>query len=75
MTVLHMYALLRIRWSIHGDSVIFFFIIIKLNSIVLQISLQHKYNIDVLTVNIEFMWLGMKRMEKLAIARFCFSIV
>jgi hypothetical protein len=30
-----------------------------------QILLQDKYNIGVLTVNIEFMWLGTKRMEKL----------
>jgi hypothetical protein len=28
----------------------------------LQILLQDKYNIGVLTVNIEFMWLGLKRM-------------
>jgi len=33
----------------------------------LQILLQDKYNIFVLTVNIEFMWLGTKRMERLAI--------
>jgi hypothetical protein len=28
--------------------------------------MQDKYNIVVLTVNIEFMWFGTKRMEKLA---------
>jgi hypothetical protein len=27
--------------------------------------LQDKYNIGVLTVNIEFMWLGTKRVERL----------
>jgi hypothetical protein len=32
----------------------------------LQIVLQDKYNIGVLTVNIEFMWLGMKGMERFA---------
>jgi hypothetical protein len=36
---------------------------------VLQILLQDKYNIGVLTVNIEFMWLGTKRMENLSKAR------
>ena len=46
-----------------------FIIIIKLNKKHLQILLQDKYNIDVLTVNIEFMWLGMKRMEILAKVR------
>jgi len=35
----------------------------------LQILLQDKYNIGVLTVNIEFMWLGTKRMERLTKAR------
>jgi len=35
----------------------------------LQILLQDKYNIGVLTVNIEYMWLGTKRMERLAKAR------
>ena len=44
-----------------------FFLIIKLNNIFfLQILLQDKYNIGVLTVNIEFMLLGMKWMERLA---------
>jgi hypothetical protein len=39
----------------------FFIIIIKLNDIFFwQILLQDKYNIGVLTVNIEFMWLGTK---------------
>jgi hypothetical protein len=48
-----------------GVSVIFF--IIKLNKLfVLQILLQDKYNIGVLTVNIEFMWLDTKRLERLA---------
>jgi hypothetical protein len=48
-----------------GVSVIFF--IIKLNNFfVLQILLQDKYNIGVLTVNIEFMWLDTKRLERLA---------
>jgi hypothetical protein len=35
----------------------------------LQILLQDKYNIGVLMVNIEFMWLGTKRMERLVEAR------
>jgi len=35
----------------------------------LQILLQAKYNIDLLTVNIEFMWLGTKWMERIAKAR------
>jgi ribosomal protein L23 len=43
-----------------------FIIIIKLNKTNLQILLQDKYNIGVLTVNIEFMWLGTKRVERLA---------
>ena len=46
-----------------------FLFIIKLNNSFLQILLQDKYNIGVLTVNIEFMWLGTKRMERLAKAR------
>jgi hypothetical protein len=46
-----------------------FFGIIKLNNSFLQILLQDKYNIGVLTVNVEFMWLGTKRMERLAEAR------
>ena len=38
-----------------------FFIFIKLNNIFfLQILLQDKYNIGVLTINIEFMWIGTK---------------
>jgi hypothetical protein len=43
--------------------------LIKLNNIFLQTLLQDKYNIGVLTVNIEFMWLGTKRVERLAKAR------
>ena len=39
------------------------FIIVKLNNIFMQILLQDKYNIGALTVNIEFMWLGTKRMK------------
>jgi len=46
------------------------FFIIKLNNFfALQIVLQDKYNIDILTVNIEFMWLGTKRVERLAKSR------
>ena len=46
---------------------LYIFFIIKSNNIFFwQIVLQDKYNISVLTVNIEFMWLGMKRMERLA---------
>ena len=46
-----------------------FYFIIKLNSSFLQILLQDKYNIGVLMVNIQFMWLGTKRMERLTKAR------
>ena len=35
----------------------------------MQILLQDEYNIGVLTVNIECMWLGTKRMERLAKSR------
>ena len=43
------------------------FFIIKSNIFFfLQIVFQDKYNISVLTVNIEFMWLGKKRLERLA---------
>ena len=35
----------------------------------MQILLQGKYNIGVLRVNIEFIWLSTKRMERLAKAR------
>ena len=35
----------------------------------MQLLLQDKYNIGVLTVNIECMWLSTKRMEKLAKSR------
>jgi len=46
-------------WGINEVSIIFIFII-KLNNIFfLQILLQDKYNIGVLTVNIEFMWLAL----------------
>jgi hypothetical protein len=40
-----------------------FIIIIKLNKKNWQIVLLDNYNIGALTVNIEFMWLGTKRME------------
>jgi hypothetical protein len=40
-----------------------------INNSFLQILLQDKYNIGVLTVNIKCMWLGTKRMERLAKAR------
>ena len=43
-----------------------FILIFKLNNFSLPILLQDKYNIGVLTVNIEFMWLGTKRMERFA---------
>ena len=46
-----------------------FILIFKLNNFSLPILLQDKYNIGVLTVNIEFMWLGTKRVERLAKAR------
>ena len=46
-----------------------FYHYIKLNSIFMQILLQDKYYIGVLTVNIESMWLGTKRVERLAKAR------
>ena len=46
-----------------------FILIFKLNNFSLPILLQDKYNIGVLTVNIEFMWLGTKRMERLVEAR------
>jgi hypothetical protein len=57
--------LLRYQWGFRYLSLFFF--IIKLNNIflLLQILLQDKYNISVLTVNIEFMWLGKKRVERL----------
>ena len=46
----------HVWWGINGVTIIFFFII-KLNNFKL---LQDKYNIGVLTVNIEFMWLCTK---------------
>ena len=64
MTVSHMYALLRIpmryQWGFHY----LFFFIIKLNNFFLQILLQDKYNIGVLMVNIECMWLCTKQMKR-----------
>ena len=44
-------------------------ITLKLNNIFLPILLQDKYNIGVLPVNIECMWFGTKRVERLAKAR------
>jgi hypothetical protein len=49
------------------------FFIIKLNNIFFQNLFEDKYNIGVLTVNIEFIWLGTKRMERPAKA--CLSSV
>ena len=49
---------------------LYIFFIIKSNNIFFwQIVLQDKYNISVLTVNIEFMWLATKWMERLAKSR------
>ena len=42
-----------------------FFFIIKSNNIFFLIVLQDKYNISVLTVNMKFMWLGTKRLERI----------
>jgi hypothetical protein len=50
---MHYYAY---RLGIHGISVIFF-LLFKIRLFFLQILLQDKYNIGILTVNIEFMWL------------------
>jgi hypothetical protein len=50
-----------------------FIIILKLNKKKIQIFLQDKYNIGVLTVHIECMWLGTKRVERLYKAR-CFPV-
>ena len=52
----------------HGVS---FTLLLILNQIRLffQTLLQDKYNIGVLTVNIECMWLGTKRMERIARVR------
>ena len=63
MSVWHMYGLLRMRYP---WCFLYSFINIKSNKIVFQILLQDKYNIGVLTVNIECMWLGTKRMERIA---------
>jgi hypothetical protein len=54
----------------YGVSVFFYFFSL-LNQITffVQIVLQDRYDISVLTVNIEFMWLGARRMERLAKAR------
>jgi len=46
-----------------------FFLLLDEIAFFLQILLQDKCNIGVLTVNIEFMWLCTKRMERLAKAR------
>ena len=43
-----------------------FFLLLNSITVFWHILLQDKYNISVLMVNIEFMWLGMKRMERLA---------
>ena len=61
-----MYGLLRMRYP---GCFLYSFINIKLNKIVFQILLQDKYNIGVLTVNIECMWLGTKRMERIVRGR------
>ena len=53
---------MRYQW---GFCYLFIFIF-KLNIFSLPILLQDKYNIGVLMVNIEFMWLGTKRMERFA---------
>ena len=53
-----------------GFPLSFYFFIFKLNNIFLgHILLRDKYNIGVLTVNIEFMWLDTKRVEILAKTR------
>ena len=61
-----MYGLLRMRYP---WCFLYPFIIIKLNKIFFQIIRQDKYNIGVLTVNIECMWLGTKRVETIARVR------
>jgi hypothetical protein len=43
-----------------------FYLLLNSITVFWHILLQDKYNISVLTVNIEFVWLGMKRMERLA---------
>ena len=52
----------RYQWGFHY----LFIITIKLNNIFFQILLQDKYNIGILTVHIALMWLGTKRMERIA---------
>jgi hypothetical protein len=47
-----------------------FFILLNQITFFVQIVLQDKYNISVLTVNIECMWLGTKRVERLVKGRF-----
>ena len=49
-----------------GFPLSFSLFIIELNEISFQILLQDKDNINVQTVNIEFMWLGMKLLERLS---------
>jgi hypothetical protein len=44
----------------------YFFFFLNEITLFLQILLQDKYNIGVLMVNIEFMWLGTKQMERFA---------
>ena len=51
-----------------GFPLSFSLFIIELNKISFQILLQDQYNINVLTVNIEFMWLGTKLLERLSIS-------
>ena len=72
MTVSHVYALLHIPIRYQWDFR-YLFLIIKLNNFFFQILLQDKYNIVVLTVNIECMWLSSKRLERLAKA--CISLI
>ena len=64
-----MYIFLAYHWV----SVIFFFFLNEIRFVLLQILLQDRYTIGVLTVIIEFKWLGTKLMERLAKA--CLSPV
>jgi hypothetical protein len=50
----------------NGVSGIFFVLLLNQIAIFLQIVLQNKYNISLLTVKIEFACLGTKRLERLA---------
>jgi hypothetical protein len=43
-----------------------FFSLLNQITFFVQIVLQDRYDISVLTVNIEFMWLSTKRLERLA---------